>query len=214
MFSFVLTRSPIVHTVVYTMGMGKMEQKAQIKEKHARVRRAILLALYGTSTVALALLAPNAVKLLQYIDPDINKKRDPATRIREAAKRLEKRGLLKRTQAGWTLTKAGESEASVEKIMDDVGRRARTQKWDGLWRVVIFDVWERRRATRDRLRLLLIETGFIRLQDSVWIYPYDCEEFIAYARTELKLGAGLIYIIAQGVENEVKLRTIFKLPSL
>ncbi len=144
----------------------------------------------------------------------MKKKRDPATRIREAAKRLEKRGLVQRTGNGWSLTKAGEREASLEKVMDDVGRRARSQKWDGLWRVVIFDVWERRRKTRDRLRMLLVETGFVRLQDSVWIYPYECEEFIAYARIELKLGTGLLYIIAQGIENEQKLRSIFKLPSL
>ena len=196
------------------MGMGRLEQKIQTNEKRARVRRAILLTLHGTSAVALALLAPNALQLLQYIDPDMKKKRDPATRICEAAKRLEKRGLVQRTGNGWSLTKAGEREASLEKVMDDVGRCARSQKWDGLWRIVIFDVWERRRKTRDRLRMLLVETGFVRLQDSVWIYPYECEEFIAYARIELKLGTGLLYIIAQGIENEQKLRSIFKLPSL
>lgn len=194
--------------------MGKMEQNVQIREKRARVRRAILLALYGTTAVAVTVLAPNALQLLGSIDPDIKKKRDPATRVREAMKRLEKRGIVRRTGERWSLTKMGEREAVREKVISDVSRRSVPRTWDGLWRIVIFDVWERRRRTRDKLRSLLIETGFVRLQDSVWMYPYECEELVAYARTELKLGNGLLYIIAQGVENEQKLRVIFKLPSL
>lgn len=46
-------------------------------------------------------------------------------------------------------------------------------KWDKKWRVVIFDIAEVSRGTRDNLRLKLKELGFGMLQESVWISPYD-----------------------------------------
>src|SRR3989344_2704281 len=86
------------------------------------------------------------------------------------------------------------------------------KKWDGRWRVVIFDVWERRRNIRNKLRSMLEKAGFLRLQDSVWIYPYDCEELVAFLRADLKLGNGVLYIIAEGIENDAKYRIHFDLP--
>ncbi|MBM3283264.1 hypothetical protein FJY90_03330, partial [Candidatus Gottesmanbacteria bacterium] len=47
------------------------------------------------------------------------------------------------------------------------------QKWDRKWRLVIFDIAEVSRKTRDLLRLKLKELGFGMLQESVWITPYD-----------------------------------------
>lgn len=47
------------------------------------------------------------------------------------------------------------------------------RKWDGKWRVVIFDINEINRLTRDLLRLKLKELGFGMLQESVWITPHD-----------------------------------------
>jgi phenylacetic acid degradation operon negative regulatory protein len=109
----------------------------------------------------------------------------------------------------YELTEKGSREAAYVSLLKEV----RTpKKWDGKWRIVIFDVWERRRLTRDRLRALLIETGFVRLQNSVWVYPYPCEELIVYIRTELRVGKGLEYIVAEGIERDKELRRRFKLP--
>lgn len=47
------------------------------------------------------------------------------------------------------------------------------KKWDKKWRIIIFDIEEINRKTRDRLRRKLRELGFGMLQQSVWITPYD-----------------------------------------
>jgi phenylacetic acid degradation operon negative regulatory protein len=47
------------------------------------------------------------------------------------------------------------------------------QKWDKKWRILIFDIAEVSRKTRDILRLKLKELGFGMLQKSVWITPHD-----------------------------------------
>jgi DNA-binding transcriptional regulator PaaX len=44
--------------------------------------------------------------------------------------------------------------------------------WDGLWRVVVFDVPVSKNSVRNRLRLRLRQRGFGCLQGSVWITPH------------------------------------------
>jgi len=46
-------------------------------------------------------------------------------------------------------------------------------KWDGKWRVAIFDIAELNRYTRDRLREKLKELGFGMFQQSVYLSPHD-----------------------------------------
>lgn len=50
--------------------------------------------------------------------------------------------------------------------------------WDGKWRIVGFDVEEKRRGLRDALRIKLYEHGFRLLQKSVYISPLPLEEEI------------------------------------
>ena len=84
--------------------------------------------------------------------------------------------------------------------------------WDGKWRVVIFDVHEKQRKKRDRLRAELATVGFRRLQDSVWIYPFDCEEMLALLKLDVKLGRDVLYFITDKMEGDDYLRRLFSLP--
>lgn len=45
------------------------------------------------------------------------------------------------------------------------------RRWDGQWRLVLFDVPEARSTARDKLRRYLRSRGFGYLQNSVWITP-------------------------------------------
>lgn len=72
-----------------------------------------------------------------------------------------------------------------KKIVRDFPLLAVQQKsWDRKWRVVIFDIEEVQKHTRDSLRRKLKELGFGLLQKSVFISPHavaqDLSEFIAY----------------------------------
>ncbi len=87
-------------------------------------------------------------------------------------RRLEKRRWLDR-QAGpagdrlHRLTEAGRLQALGGRDPEACWRR----RWDGRWRLVLFDVPEARRGTRNKLRLYLQDRGFGYLQKSVWITP-------------------------------------------
>jgi phenylacetic acid degradation operon negative regulatory protein len=45
--------------------------------------------------------------------------------------------------------------------------------WDGKWRLVVYNIPEKLRVLRDRLRSKLHSLGFANLSTSVWISPYD-----------------------------------------
>ncbi|HIE36409.1 MAG TPA: hypothetical protein EYP89_04130 [Candidatus Omnitrophica bacterium] len=47
------------------------------------------------------------------------------------------------------------------------------KRWDGLWRLVIYDIPERFKYRRDTLRDFLKELGFGKVQESCWVSPYD-----------------------------------------
>ena len=53
-------------------------------------------------------------------------------------------------------------------------------KWDGLWRIVIFDVPERFKKGRNALSSKLKQLGLYPLQKSVFIYPYECKDEIDF----------------------------------
>jgi phenylacetic acid degradation operon negative regulatory protein len=57
---------------------------------------------------------------------------------------------------------------------DPVAHWAR--KWDGVWRLVVFDVPVGQNARRERLRRYLREKGFGCLQGSIWITPTPLKE--------------------------------------
>lgn len=53
---------------------------------------------------------------------------------------------------------------------------ARPLVWDGLWRVVAFDVPTEKHISRDHLRQHLKALGFHYIQKSIFVCPYPCDE--------------------------------------
>lgn len=64
--------------------------------------------------------------------------------------------------------------------------RMQGKKWDGKWRLVIFDISEKRKVKRETLRKKLLELGFGMWQRSIYISPYnwaeDMYEFLSEQR--------------------------------
>lgn len=66
------------------------------------------------------------------------------------------------------LTDKGREKAILAQLQSPAG------KWDGKWRIVIFDIPEKRRSVRDLLRHNLKSWGFTPWQQSVWVTKKDC----------------------------------------
>lgn len=52
--------------------------------------------------------------------------------------------------------------------------------WDGKWRVVLYDIPENLRDLRLELFRKLKHLGFVELQQSVFVHPYECRDEIEY----------------------------------
>lgn len=190
-----------------------LEQRTQRRAKKDLIKNALLSTLIVAGALPIAIAAPKVFSLVAGKNMDLLPT-NPKQRLRETVSRLKRKGLVEfREEDGkrrMRLTPKGLTEArrlqSVP-IPVPIPRR-----WDRRWRIVTFDIPERRRPLRDRVRLLVRRLGFYRLQDSVWIYPYDCEELITLVKTDLRTGRDVLYIIADAVEYDKPLREHFKLP--
>ena len=85
------------------------------------------------------------------------------------------------------------------------------QKWDMKWRLVIFDVPEKKRKARDALRGVLKNLGFYEYQKSVFIYPYHCQNELDYVIEFYKLRPYVRTVVAISIDNDLHIRQIFNL---
>jgi DNA-binding transcriptional regulator PaaX len=90
-------------------------------------------------------------------------------------------------------------------------KERKKEKWDGEWRVLIFDIPENLRFIRDQIRTTLVAIGFMRLQDSVWIYPYNCEDLVILLKADLEIGKDLLYMIVDSLEDDGEIKNYFGL---
>ena len=191
-----------------------METESKKRAKRVNIENIVLGTLSIVGVAALAMAAPNALQLLKHVDPDWVSKRDPRRRLRETISRMKRKGLVEfKMHNGRNLprlTKKGEDEARRVALGETIIKKP--LRWDRKWRIVIFDIPEKRKGLRERVRKLVSNMGFFRLQDSVWVFPYDCEEIVALLKLDLKIGRELIYFIADAIEFDTPLRQHFKLP--
>lgn len=81
-----------------------------------------------------------------------------------------------------------------EKIIRDFPLLAfQKKKWDGKWRIVLFDIAELNRRKRDMLRGKLKELGFGMFQESVYISPHDFTKDMVEFLLASQL-AGFVYV--------------------
>lgn len=84
-------------------------------------------------------------------------------------------------------------------------------KWDGLWRIIAFDIEEIRKKTRDVFRSKLIDIGCKPIQKSVWITPNDISAELEDLIDLLDLEDNVDYFVSKAVTGEEKYRKMFKI---
>ncbi|MDP2676743.1 MAG: hypothetical protein Q8O83_03605 [bacterium] len=107
------------------------------------------------------------------------------------------------------LTQKGEEKALRYKI--DAIRVAPMEKWDGKWRIVLFDIPEKSRVIRDALRRALIRAGFFEYQKSVFVHPFECQDEVDFVIEFFYARPYTRFIIADSLDNEFHLKKYFKL---
>ena len=197
----------------------KKVRKEELREKYAPVKH--VLALLGVGAVlGLSLfVAPTAAVLAKPFLDEKRRREFEAWKqynpyyLKRTIKRLQEQKLVSIEDRDGeqivTLTKNGKRRIlrySLEELEIE-----KPQAWDGLWRLVIYDVSVPLRALRDLFREALRGLGFYQLQESVWIYPYPCESQITFLREFYGVGAEVVYVVANTLEDDQPYRTYFGL---
>lgn len=186
--------------------MGKIEEESRRKGRRNKVRQAVLASVKIAGLLAIVAVAPNALSALEKMGI-IQSSRQRET-VQRSFTRLLRNGYLKLEKGRARLTKKGESELRRLRRYQELER---PKRWDKKWRVLIFDIPEYRKSTRERLRRTVEAIGFVRLQDSVWIYPHDCEDLVTLLKADFKIGKDILYMIVETLEADGSMRQKFGL---
>jgi DNA-binding transcriptional regulator PaaX len=134
------------------------------------------------------------------------------SKIISRVKKLEGKGWIEVTETHGVkevaITKEGKKQIMA---FDLKSLRPKPGKWDGKWRMVIFDIEERKRLKRDYLRKYLSQLGFKEIQKSVYISPFDCENELHYLKEILDVGEWVRIGLLEKIENESELKIMFGL---
>ncbi len=189
--------------------MGKIEERNRKRSRKENLQKIILGSVAAVGILGVGLVAPNVIGAMSKLGIIPNPRRKEY--ISSSASKLVKRGLMKFENSYYQLTNKGEKILRRWELSDY--KLKKPKRWDKKWRIIIYDILEKKARVRRQVLSLFYQAGFYKLQDSVWLYPYDCEDVIGLLKTDFGIGKELLYIIADEIENDRYLRSHFNLIS-
>ena len=192
--------------------MGKLEEDARRERRKGYLQDAVLATVAVAGILAVTMIAPNVLGLLGGFG---SRKKRLAEQSRYALTRLAGRGHVIFEERGGKrfarITAEGKKALAIQQARAELSAQ-KGRRWDKRYRVVIFDIPESKRHTRARLRSAMRVSGFLQIQQSVWLYPYDCEDLVALIKADLRIGKDVVYMIVEKIENDAWIRRRYSLP--
>jgi DNA-binding transcriptional regulator PaaX len=108
-----------------------------------------------------------------------------------------------------TLTDNGEKKI-LQYDLDKI-KIKKPLEWDGVWRMVVFDIPESQKQGRDALVGKLKQLGFYPLQKSVFLHPYECKEEIDFIVELFDLRPFVRFMRVKEIDVELDLKHRFGL---
>ncbi len=183
-----------------------------------QIGKVILAATFISGLVVLSAVAPNIFGALGKLSKNLRRQRKSLSKkeelkIRKTIYNLQNRKLIEWNQSG-------------EKIMLKITPKGRSvflkgyiyelkikkpNKWDKIWRVVIFDIPNNLGKRRDIFRDRLKKMGFFQFQKSAFINPFPCRAELEAILDYYRLFDYVTYLEATKVSGEEKCRQYFNL---
>jgi len=135
------------------------------------------------------------------------------TQLSKTLSRLKKANMviLEEKDGNFTIELSEKGKKKIEQIAVDDLKNKKLQRWDGIWRIVIFDIPEHQKYGRAALRGKMKGLGFYQLQKSVWVFPCDCEKEIKVLANFFEIDDYVNFIEAKKVSNDEELKRHFKI---
>ena len=187
--------------------------KKYIKESfedysRGEIAEIILRSLLAVGVTAVLITLPGVAHIFTMFKPKNNYERQ---RVKQTVKRLEKSGYIKiRKQNG--KEKIVITQKGKRKVLEYDFNKMKLKipkKWDGLWRMVIFDIPEDRKSVRNAISYKLKDLGFYPLQKSVFVFPHECRNEIDFVGEFFFARKHIRYMEMKDIDDDSKLRKKF-----
>lgn len=89
--------------------------------------------------------------------------------------------------------------------------KIKPEKWDGIWRIIVFDIPNKNKWGRDALRRKLKQMGFYQLQKSVFATPYPCQKEIDFIVATFDVADCVRLIEARSLNDDKDIKDFFNL---
>lgn len=119
--------------------------------------------------------------------------------IWQSLRRLEKYGFVEKTDSKYALTIKGEN--LFKRILKI--KKVQNKPWDKKYRVVIFDIPESMRKSRNWLRFELYSLGYKKLQQSVFIGKKPLPENVILGIKENKISNCVNYLLIDKIYKNI-----------
>ncbi|MBI4132451.1 MAG: hypothetical protein HY474_02365 [Candidatus Sungbacteria bacterium] len=175
-----------------------------------KTQRTILLLLAAGGALLLSRSPRRSFRIISEVQRELRKLRADA--LRESIRRLYESHLIdsRDLPGGETrITLNNDGKRYVLKYRLDDMRIVRPKSWDQKWRLILFDVPEKRRPVRDALRRHFRQLGCIELQKSAFIHPFDCQNEIDFLIEFFQARRFVRFLVVEQIDNALHLRAKF-----
>ena len=189
----------------------KIKQKSKnqldfrLSDRQKEIVKMVGAGVAAGAVVTIAVIFPNILKAIFEISEQIDDIREVAAkyRLKTTVNHMVKKGILSLSDEEIKLTKKGREILkllSLDEIIID-----KPLKWDRIWHLASYDIPEDKKQKRESFRLQLDRLGFCKIQDSLWVYPYECKEEIAIIAQTLGVERYIIYLNTDHLPQEERL---------
>ena len=119
--------------------------------------------------------------------------------------------IVEENSSGVKIRITGRGIERVKKFDIDNLKIKPMKKWDEKWRIVIFDIPNKKKNARNILRSKLVELGFYGVQKSVYVCPWNCIDEIIFLRRILDIDGYVSIFLADAIDAEMGLRKMFNI---
>ena len=139
------------------------------------------------------------------------------TQFENAFRNLKHRKLIEIVQEGdekFKVQLTNKGQKRVKEFSFEFLEIKKPDKWDGKWRILVFDIPSKPRIynqARNALRAKIKDLGFYQMQKSVWVYPHECEDEILFIAELFQVQKHIEIITAEKLLHEEKIKRAFNL---
>lgn len=193
--------------------IGKFEKKKRQK-RYAQVK--LVLSLLGKGTLLpMIFIAPGTTRLAKDLFKNEKEwevwKHYNLNYLRHTIRRLEKQKLVEicdeNSRQIVKLSKNGKQKILKYAIGElEINRPS---FWDRKWRLVIYDIPNKKKYLQNLVRETLKRLGFLQLQESVYLIPFSCFDEIEFLREYYGLSENIKVLTVTKLEEDEVYRSYF-----